>query len=151
MIPEELFEKDFKPLAGFYDYHVKRRKIPLALKDIQDLGVDLTARRQSTDPISEIEHDDLPTNTIVFSSSRKNQNVKNLMWTIRCLTAHPENIDIVNVGKKKCYKIICFRKQGDSSIPIMKGLISCDTWPVFISQLINKLKEINENDQDDNQ
>ena len=145
-IPEEVFIKDFKPMAGFYDFHVKKRKIKLSLKDLNVMGVELKPKKQMK--IAEVILEEMPLNTIVFSSSKKSQNVKNLMWTFRCLTAHPENIEIVTIGGREYYKIICWKKQKDSNIPIMKGIVSSNEWPMFIDRIQSSIIKVEDKDNE---
>ncbi len=142
LIPEELFEKDFKKFTGFYDYHVKNKVIPLSLNEIQGLGVNLKIKTPID--IQQLTDNLLTINTIYFSSSKKKENVKNLMWTIRCLTAHPENISEFICEDTKCYKIYCTRKNNGVKQETMKGIIACDKWNEFINNITTKIIE-NEN------
>ena len=139
LIPEENFKSDFAPLSGFYDYHVKNKTISLSLDEVQGMGVLLKAMRRSE--MAELESEELDVNTICFSSSQRNKNVKNLFWTIRCLVAHPENIKEVEIGGVKCYSIFCTTKENDKRILTMKGVVNCNVWSSFIKQITNKIKE----------
>ena len=139
LIPERLFEKDFKEFTGFYDYHVKKQKISLALNDIQGFGVELKVTKP--DEIQKMVDNSLAINTIYFSSSKKKNNVKNLMWTIRCLTSHPENISELMFENIKCYKIYCTRKTNGIKQETMKAIIACDIWKEFIKNITTKIIE----------
>lgn len=145
LILENEYEKDFKPIVGFYSYHVKGRNIVVKLKDIDCLGVAIEARKQEKD-IALIDINTLSTNVLYFSSSKKNRNVKNLMWYIRCLVHHPENIEKVTLNGKEYYKLWCGHKDSKTGliVPNMKGLIECSVWPNFIKGLTDKIIE-NEN------
>ena len=141
LIAEEKFKSDFAPLAGFYDYHIKGKKISVDLADIQEYGIALTP--QTLKDIASIDDDAISVNTINFSSTKKKQNVKNLAWAIRCLISHPENIKEKEVKGTKCYYICCSMKNRKTGVksPTMKGLVACDLWTIFTGQLINKIKE----------
>ena len=141
LIPEERFKQDFAPLSGFYDYHVKGKIIDVALNEIQGFGVSLVPKQR--EEIAKLNSDSLSVNSIFFSSSKKKNNVKNLMWTIRCLVAHPENISEKIVNDVKCYSITCNTKDNKTGrvIPTMKGLVSCEVWQHFTKQLCNKIIE----------
>lgn len=139
LIPEEKFQKDFSFLAGFYDYHVKGKKLAISLSEIQQYGVDLYPKKLND--IANLKYDDIPSNSIIFSSSKKSKNVKNLMWAIRCLVSHPENIEIIERDEKNYYKIICFMKRNSIVLPNMKGIISCDIWEKFVRKLCERIKE----------
>ena len=141
LIPEERFKQDFAPLSGFYDYHVKGKNIAVALNEIQGFGVSLDPKKRGK--IANVNSDSLEVNSIYFSSSKKKDNVKNLMWTIRCLVAHPENISEKIVNDVKCYSINCGTKDKKTGnvIPTMKGLVSCEVWQQFTKQLCNKIIE----------
>lgn len=45
LIPEHKYHSDFAPLAGFYDYNIKKKLVPLRLNDIQNMGVHLETKR----------------------------------------------------------------------------------------------------------
>lgn len=140
LIPEKKYNADFQPFTGFYEYHVKGRKISVKLFDIQDFGVNLIVAKRKE--LSELDVKSIPLDTIMFSSSEKKNNVKNLMWYIRCLPCHPENI----VLKQNCYQLECSQhnRKTDEKDITMKGVVSCDVWNHFIEKLTNKIKE-NEN------
>ena len=146
LIPENKFKSDFAPLVGFYDYHIKKKSIPIKLNYIQDMGVRLKVIKKRCD-FAEIDEEEISVNTIIFSSSKKKNNVKNLFWNLRCIVAHPENIEEVKINDVLCYKIICITKDKETklTIPTMKGIISCDVWSIFIKQLMDKILNINEN------
>lgn len=142
LIPEEKFKSDFAPLSGFYNYHIKGKDISVALDEIQGFGVSLKPYKLKD--IANITDNSLPVNTIAFSSSKKKNNVKNLTWAIiRCLVAHPENIIEKEVNGIKCYRILCSTKNNKTGkiTQTMKGLVSCEIWPKFTEQLINKITE----------
>jgi len=140
LIPEEKYDTDFQPFTGFYEYHVKGRTIPVKLLDIQGFGVDLKVAKR--DELENLDVKSMPLNTIMYSSSRKKNNVKNLMWYIRCLPCHPENI-VLEQGN---YQLVCSQKKGKTGEKeiTMKGTVSCEVWNHFIKELTNKIKE-NEN------
>ena len=137
LIPEEKYNTDFQPVTGFYEYHVKNKTISVSLSEIQGFGVNLQVAKQGE--LDELDINTLPINTIRFSSSKKKKNVKNLMWYIRCLACHPENIDC----KQKIYQFHCSRKdkKTDKISFTMKGNVSCNVWPQFIETLTNKIIE----------
>lgn len=141
LIPEENYKSDFAPLSGFYNYHVKGKDISVSLDEIQGFGVTLEPKKRQE--IANVNVNSLMTNTIIFSSSKKKYNVKNLIWTIRCLVAHPENIEEKSINGVKYYNICCSTKDKITGkvIPTMKGLVARDLWPKFTEQLINKIKE----------
>ena len=139
LIPEETFKSDFAPLTGFYDYHIKKKQILVSLDEVQNMGVTLKPMKRKE--IADVDSKDLAVNTICFSSIKRKRYVKNLFWTLRCLVAHPENIRIKTVNGKKCYSIYCTTKDNDKLVPTMKGIISCEIWPRFTEQIINKIKE----------
>lgn len=145
LIPEEKYIADFEPFIRFYAYHVKKKKIAIPLIDIGALGVNLEPKKQRKD-IAIIDLNALLPNNIYFSSSKKKENVKNLMWYIRCLAHHPENIEIVVLNGVEHYKLWCTCKDNKSKTIIytMKGLVECNVWSIFINGLIAKIKE-NEN------
>lgn len=142
MIPEEKFNADFGPIVSFYAFHIKKKSIPISLNDIGMFGVNIEAKKNIKD-IEQIDMNAVVPNVIFFSSSKKKYNVKNLMWNIRCLAHHPENIEIVNINGVKCYKLWCSRKNKirNTIAPTMKGLIACDAWPIFIKCLTDKITE----------
>ena len=144
-LSEEEYENDFKPLAGFYTYHVEKKNISITLKEVENNGVILETKKKVAD-IAPISLKMLSPNIIYFSSSEKKKNVKNLMWGIRCSAHHPENVSVVHVNDKKCYQIQCGKKDKNTGkvIPTMKGLVECDIWPLFINELTNRIIE-NEN------
>ena len=39
LIPEHKYHSDFAPLAGFYDYNIKKKLVPLRLNDIQNMSM----------------------------------------------------------------------------------------------------------------
>lgn len=78
LVPEESFKSDFVPLSGFYNYHVKGKDISIKLDDIQGFGVVLEPKKRKE--IAHVNENALVTNTIMFSSSKKKYNVKNLLW-----------------------------------------------------------------------
>ena len=141
LIPEEKYLSDFSPLAGFYDYHIKSKGVEIPLEIIQGLGVNLIPKRQND--VAKIQDNDINVNTIVFSSSKKKHNVKNLAWCIRCLVSHPENIEIVNVDNRICYRLRCSKKKNntDKYITTMKGLIDCAVWSDFVKKWMDTIKE----------
>ena len=143
LIPEEKFVADFEPFIKFYAYHVRNKTIAIPLIDIGALGVNLEAKKQRKD-IATIDLNALQPNNIYFSSSKKKENVKNLMWCIRCLAAHhPENVEIVVLNGAECYKLWCTHKDNKSkrTVYTMKGLVECNVWSIFINGLIAKIKE----------
>lgn len=141
LISEENYNSDFAPLSGFYNYHVKGKDISVSLDEIQGFGVTLEPKKRQE--IANVNSNSLVINTILFSSSKKKNNVKNLIWTIRCLVAHPENIEEKSINGVKYYNIFCSTKDKETGkvIPTMKGLVACGLWPKFTEQLINKIKE----------
>ena len=145
LIPEEKFQHDFKPLAGFFDYHVKSKNIKIPLEKFQEFGVNLIP--QKPPKMAKIPQKDVAINSIVFSSSRKSNNVKNLAWYIRCLVSHPENISIDNMDGKACYRLYCSKKvdnKDDYSIT-MQGLVDCEIWAEFAKKWMNTILELSEN------
>lgn len=141
-ILENEYEKDFKPIVGFYSFHVKSKNITIKLKNIAHLGVTIEARKQEKD-IALIDINTFSTNVIYFSSSKKSKNVKNLMWYIRCLAHHPENIEKVTLNGIEYYKLWCGHKDNKTGlmVPNMKGLVECSVWPNFIKGLTEKIIE----------
>ena len=141
LIPEEMYNKDFQPFTGFFEYHAKNRTVPVSLSEIQEFGVKLeVVNREVLNKL-----DTIPINTIKFSSSKKKRNVNNLMWYFRCLPCHPENINISN--NQKCYQLQCCRndnKTGEKVI-CMKGLVACDVWSSFIKDVTDKIVEYEKN------
>lgn len=140
LIAQEKYDKDFAPLAGFYTYHVQNKKLPISLDELQDFGVHLEA--VNIEDVARVDEKTLPLNTIVFSSSKKNNNAKNLTWsTIRCLVSHPENIEEIENDGIRCYKLKCSSKKGDKIVPTMKGVVACDVWPDFTKKLQKIIEE----------
>lgn len=142
LIPETKFIADFEPFIRFYAYHVKKKKITIPLIDINKHGINLEAKKQRKD-IAIIDLNALQPNAIYFSSSKKKNNVKNLMWYIRCLAHHPENIEFVVLNGVEHYKLWCTYKdsKSKSTIYTMKGLVACDVWSIFINELIAKITQ----------
>lgn len=142
LIPENDYEKDFGFIVGFYAYHVKNKDIAVSLSDISNLGVNIEAKKKKKE-IELIDINMLSTNVIYFSSTEKKKNVKNLMWCIRCLAHHPENIEIVNQNGTAFYKLWCGHKDNIKGvvIPTMLGLVDCNVWPNFIRGLMDKITE----------
>ena len=140
LIPEEKYNTDFQPFTGFYEYHVKGKRISVELLDIQNFGVNLRIAKR--EELGKLDIKTIPLNTIVFSSSKKKNNVKNLMWYIRCLPCHPENI----VLEQNYYRLVCSQKnkETDKKDITMKGIVTCDVWNHFIKELTNQIKT-NEN------
>ena len=139
LIPEENYKSDFAPLSGFYNYHVKGKDISISLNEIQGFSVTLEPKKRQE--IANVSSDSLVIYTIIFSSSKKKNDGKNLIWTIRCLDAHPENIEEKSVNGVKFYNICCSTKDKKTGkvIPTMKGLVACDLWPNITEQIINKI------------
>lgn len=134
LISEEKFKSDFESLMSFFTYHVQKHDISLKLSDIQDLGVKLEVRKEKE--VKDLNVKSVPINTIIFSSSKKSRNIHNLMWYMRCLPCHAENIEEVDVDDVKCYQIQNL-KTGR-----LKGLVSCEVWSQFIEKLTNKIAEL---------
>lgn len=141
-IMEEDFLRDFKPLSGFYKFHVKGKSIPLKIEDIQSFGVKTTPH--SRDEMQKIEWEMVLPNSIDFSSWRKSENIKNLMWTLRCLESHPENIRKTKINGTDFYVIECSTKNHRTNelFPTMKGIISCEIWPSFRDKLTQTIKNL---------
>lgn len=141
LISEEKYNADFAPLSGFYKYHVEGKSISVKLDDVQGFGVRLEPKKRKE--LANGKTDPFIVNTIKFSSSKKKNNVKNLMWTIRCLVAHPENISEKTVNGVKCYSICCstIDKNTSKAIPTMKGLVACELWPDFVNKLMSIIKD----------
>lgn len=140
LIPEDKYNTDFQPFTGFYEYHVKGITVSVKLLDIQDFGVNLKIEKR--EELGKLDVKTIPLNTIMFSSSRQKNNVKNLMWYIRCLPCHPENI----VLEQDYYILLCSqnnKEKGKKEIT-MKGIVSCNVWSHFIEKLTKHIKE-NEN------
>lgn len=144
LIPEKQFTKDFEPIISFYAYHVKNKIIKIPLNDLSILGLSLNVKKLNE--IASIDMNTLQPNVIFFSSSSKKKNVKNLMWYIRCLSHHPENVEIIVLNGVEYYKFHCTKKNNKTKIITytMKGLVECNVWKSFINGLIAKIKE-NEN------
>lgn len=141
LISENVFNQDFSPITGFYNYHVKGKKINTSLDAVQNLGVGLEVK--SLDEIGRFDFDDIPTNTIKFSSSKRNQNIRNLAWTIRCLAHHIENVHEIDRNGQKCYEIVCLKKEEKKGIyPTMKGVVACDVWANFVKSFMDKIKTL---------
>ena len=132
LISERAYNKDFSHLASFWAYYVKKRELPISLNEIQNFGVHIEVKNRID--LGKMSFSKLPHNTIFFTSTRKKLNVKNLMWNIRCLVAHPENIREVKFEDKKFYR------KTKKIVHTMKGLIQCDMWPLFIKKLTEKIK-----------
>ena len=141
MISEKKFNEDFAPIVGFYNYHIRNKKINIKLSDLQQFGVQLKPEKISN--IEDITEEEIPLNTILFSSSKKNNNVKNLMWAIRCVAHHPENVCIIRKKNHNYYRLRCLRKdnKNKNSRKTMQGLVSCELWNEFIEKIKNRIKE----------
>lgn len=143
LIPEEMYNSDFAPFASFYSYHVKGKILSVALDEIQGNGVALYAEKKRK-KVENVDTKTLPVNTIIFASSKKNCNVKNMIWDIiRCTVAHPENIQQVDKDGTKCYELTCTiqDKYTKKIVPTMKGIIACDLWPVFANRVMEIIKK----------
>ena len=69
LIPEEKYNTDFRPITGFYDFHIKKKDISVPLSEIQRFGVNLQVAKR--DELGKLDINTLPINTIKFSSSKK--------------------------------------------------------------------------------
>ncbi len=134
LIPEKTYKKDFLPYAGFFEYHIRKKNVPLKLSDAQGWGVQLEVKSKQEVDGQDIKQ--LSVNSIIFTSTHRKENIRNLMWYIRCLPCHPDNIKTRKVNDTKCYQIRCSTKRY-----AMKGLVACDVWPDFIKSLTNKIIE----------
>ncbi len=139
-ITEKAFLRDFKPLSGFYDFHVRCKRIHLGIEDVQNFGVRVTPHSRTE--MQQLEWGMVQLNSIDFSSWRRSHNIKNLMWALRCLESHPENIKQTNINGTDFYIIECFKKNHRTNEihSTMKGIISCEIWPSFREKLTNLIK-----------
>ena len=140
-ISETNFNNDFKPLSGFFGFHVKKKKISLKNEDIQLLGFKVTPH--SCAEMEKMRWVDINPNSIEYSSSEKTQNVKNLMWAFRCLEAHEENIKEVSIGGIPYYRIEGYSKNNKFHVrlPILMGYVECSKWKPYIDSVMNLIKK----------
>ena len=136
-ISETNFKKDFMLLSGFWDFHVKKKKITLANGDLQLNGLKVTPH--TCDEMKNLQWKNIQPNSIEYSSYAKNQNVKNLMWAFRCLEAHEENIKEVSINGVPYYRIEGFSKNNKYHVqlPILMGYVECSKWKPYIEQVMN--------------
>lgn len=131
LIPEEKYKSDFEPFTGFYDYHIKDKCVSMNLDMVKNFGVSLIPCKYTN--IKTLDINSVPVNTIMFSSSKKKNNIKNLMWYIRCLHCHPENIREVQIGTTIYYQIQNL-KTGK-----LKGVVEVNVWINFIKNITQKI------------
>lgn len=136
-ISETNFKKDFMLLSGFWDFHVKKKKIALKNTDLQLDGLKVIPH--SCDEMKKLQWANIQPNSIEYSSSAKPQNVKNLMWAFRCLEAHEENIKEVSINGVPYYRIEGFSKNNKNHVklPILMGYVECNKWKPYIEQVMN--------------
>ena len=140
-ISETNFKNDFKPLSGFFGFHVKNKKITLKNEDIQLMGLKVTPH--SCVEMGKKRWVNIQPNSIEYSSSKKSQNVKNLMWAFRCLEAHEENIKEVSIGGIPYYRIEGYSKNNKFHVrlPILMGYVECSKWKPYIDSVMNLIKK----------
>lgn len=140
-ISETNFNNDFKPLSGFFGFHVKKKKISLKNEDIQLMGFKVTPH--SCVEMGKLSWIDIQPNSIEYSSSEKSQNVKNLMWAFRCLEAHEENIKEVSISGIPYYRIEGYSKNNKLHVrlPILMGYVECSKWKLYIDSVMNLIKK----------
>jgi len=136
-ISEENFKRDFAPLSGFHDFHVRAKRISLSNDDLHLLGI--TTNPHSCDEMEKLTWNDVGLNSIEYSSSQRSKNVQHLMWAFRCLEAHKTNIKEGTKNGIPCYRIEGYSKNNrfHKRLPTLRGYVERDKWKPYIEQVMN--------------
>ena len=137
---EDVVNLSFKDKTRLYKFHVDKKKITLQNEDMQCYGIKV--RPHSSQEMSKLVWKDIQLNNIEYSSSRKSQNVRHLIWAFRCLNAHSENIKEGFKNGIPCYRIEGYSKNNmkHKRLPILMGYVELNRWKPFIEEIMNKIK-----------